>query len=86
MDVIDITLRIALIAATASVFGIVLISYLRLRNLKMLLISSGFGFFVLYALLSVPEILGSPISVGENLHLFLHLIALVLILIGILKD
>lgn len=86
MDIIDIVLRVALIAATASVFGIVFISYLRLRNSKMLLISSGFASFVLYALLSVPEILGSPIHVDENLHLLLHLIALVLILAGILKD
>jgi hypothetical protein len=86
MDVLDIILRVLLIIATTSVFGIMLMTYLRLKNLKMLLISIGFGFFVLYALLGVPEMLGSPIIVGENLHLFLHLIALVLILLGILKD
>jgi hypothetical protein len=86
MDALDIILRVLLIIATTSVFGIMLLSYLRLKNSKMLLISTGFGFFVLYALLGVPELLGSPIEIGENLHLFLHLIALVLILLGILKD
>ena len=86
MDVIDIILRVFLILATTSVFGIMFISYLRLKNTKMLLISAGFGFFVIYALLGVPEILGSPIVLGENIHLVLHLIALVLILLGILKE
>ncbi len=86
MDIFDIILRISLILATTSVFGIMLLTYLRVRNTKMLLISAGFGSFVLYALMSIPEILGSPLAMDENLHLFLHLIALVLILVGILKD
>ncbi len=86
MDTLDIILRVLLILATTSVFGITLLAYLRLKNSKVLLISIGFGFFVLYSLLSIPEILGSPILIGENLHLFLHLIALVLILLGILKE
>jgi hypothetical protein len=86
MDAPDIILRVLLILATTSVFGIMFLSYFRLKNTKMLLISVGFGCFVLFALLGVPEILGSPIAIGENLHLFLHLIGLVLILLGILKD
>jgi hypothetical protein len=52
----------------------------------MLLISIGFGFFLIYALIGVPELLGQPFRIDENLHLTLHLIALIFILWGILKD
>lgn len=75
-----------LIVATFSLFGIVLITYLRLRKIKILLIALGFGSFVIYALLGVPEILGEPIHIDENVHLVLHLIGLILILVGMLKE
>jgi len=52
----------------------------------MLLIASGFGIHVIWALLGVTEILGSPLIIEENVHLLFHLIALVLLLLGILKD
>jgi len=86
ISLFDIVLRILLIAATTSLFGIVLIAYLRLKNTKMLLIATGFGFFVLYALLGIPEIFDQPFHIEENVHLLLHLIALVFLLLGILKD
>ncbi len=84
--IFDIVIRILLILATTSIFGIVLITYLRLKSTKMLLIATGFGFFALYAFLGIPEIFGQPFHIEENVHLLLHLIALVFLLFGILKD
>jgi len=82
----DIVIRILLIVATTSLFGIVLIAYLRMKTTKLLLILLGFGFHVIYALLGIAEIFGPPIIIEENIHLLLHLLALVFLLVGILKD
>jgi hypothetical protein len=86
LSTLDVILRVLLIIATFSLFGLVLITYFRLKSTKILLIAAGFGSFVVYALFGVPEILGQPVYVDENVHLFLHLIGLVLILLGMLKD
>jgi len=86
INAFDVFVRVLLVVATGSLFGIVLIAYLRLKNSKMLLISIGFGFFLMYALVAIPEILGQQFEINENLHLLLHLIALIFILWGILKD
>lgn len=86
INAFDVFVRVLLVVATGSLFGIVLIAYLRLKNSKMLLISIGFGFFLIYALVAIPEILGQQFGINENLHLLLHLIALIFILWGILKD
>jgi hypothetical protein len=84
--VLDVIIRVVLVAATSSLFGIVFLAYLRLKSSKMLFIAIGFGSFVVYALLTLPEILGQPLVFDENFHLFLHIIALTFILAGILKD
>jgi len=78
--------RVALVLATALIFGIIFLAYLRVRNSKMLLISAGFGLQLFYALLAIPEVFAEPLIIDENLHLLLHLVSLTFILLGILKD
>ncbi|HJX23942.1 MAG TPA: hypothetical protein VJ574_06020 [Candidatus Bathyarchaeia archaeon] len=86
VTVLDVVIRVLLVLATSLLFGIVFLAYLRLKNRKLLFISIGFGFFVVYALLAIPEIFGQPIVLEENLHLLFHLIALIFLLIGTLRD
>jgi hypothetical protein len=54
----------------------------------MLFVTSGFAVFFVHALITVPELFSDTyqIAMSENVHLLIHLIALVLIAIGILKD
>jgi hypothetical protein len=86
--IIDIVLRIGLTLATSFLFGIMLLGYWRTRTRKMLFFTVGFAVFFVHALITVPELFSSAyqIAMSENVHLFIHLIALVLIAIGILKD
>ncbi len=83
---LGIAIRVALVLATAIVFGIVFLAYLRVRNSKMLLISAGFGLQLFYALLAIPEVFAEALIIDEDLHLLLHLVSLTFILFGILKD
>jgi hypothetical protein len=88
MVILDVVVRMALMFATATLFGIVLLAYLRLRSRKMLLITTGFGIFFLNALILVPELFSQDLDVlfSQNLHLFMNLIDLMFILFGTLKD
>ena len=88
VGILDVVVRLALVLATGFLFGIVFLTYYRLRNRKMLFITIGFGIFFVHALLYVPELFGSAymIAMDENVHLLIHLIALLFILLGILKD
>jgi len=88
LEVFDIVIRIALTLATSFLFGIIFLAYLRTRTRKMLLISVGFGVFLLHALITIPELFSDvyQITMTENLHFLIHLIGLVFILLGILKD
>lgn len=88
IGILDIIVRVGLVVATTFLFGIVFLAYLRLRSRKMLLISIGFGIFFVHALIYVPELFNDAyrIVLDENLHLFVHLIALIFILLGTLKD
>jgi Na+-translocating ferredoxin:NAD+ oxidoreductase RnfE subunit len=54
----------------------------------MLFVSVGFAVFFVHALITIPELFSDAyqIALNENLHLFIHLIALAFILLGILKD
>jgi uncharacterized membrane protein YadS len=85
---IDIIVRVSLVLATTILFGIVLMTYLRLKNRKMLLILTGFGIFFVHAIITIPELFNEAydIALNENAHLFIHLIGLIFILLGILKD
>jgi hypothetical protein len=88
MEIIDFVVRIGLVAATTVIFAIVLLAYLRLKNRKMLLITIGFAVFFVHALITVPELVNETYAVAldEDWHLFFHLIGLIFILLGILKD
>jgi hypothetical protein len=87
MVILDIVVRMALIFATATLFGIVLLAYLRLRSRKMLLITTGFGIFFLNALILMLELFSQDIDmlISQNLHLFMNFVGLIFILFGTLK-
>jgi len=88
IGILDFVLRIGLVLSTGFLFGIILLAYFRLRNLKMLLILVGFGIFFVHALITVPELFDEAYAVvmTENVHFLYNLIGLVFILLGILKD
>jgi uncharacterized membrane protein len=88
VGLLEVVVRIGLATATTILFAIVFLAYLRLKSRKMLLISIGFGVFVIHAYITLPELVSDAFSVAldENMHLFIHTVALVFILLGILKD
>ena len=89
MDVmIEMVISVGLIAATSVLFAIVLLTYLRLRNTRMLFITLGFGTFFVGALLHLPQIFSEEYSlmITENVMLLFQLVGLLLIAIGVLRD
>jgi len=88
IEILDIVLRVGLTLATSFLFGIMFLGYWRTRTRKMLFVTAGFAVFFVHALITVPELFSDTyqIAMSENVHLLIHLIALVLIAIGILKD
>jgi hypothetical protein len=88
IGILEIAVRIGLTMATSFLFGIVFLGYWRTRTSKMLLVSLGFAVFFVHALFTIPELFNDAyqIAMSENLHLLIHLIALVFILLGILKE
>lgn len=88
VGVLDIVLRIGLTVATSFLFGIVFLGYWRTRSRRMLFVSVGFAVFFAHALVTIPELFNDAyqIAMNENLHLLIHLIALVFILLGVLKE
>jgi hypothetical protein len=85
---LDVAIRAGLILATTILFLLVISTYWRMRNSKMMLISVGFGVFWVHALISLPELVNEAyhIALDENMHLLIPLIGLIFILLGILKD
>jgi len=88
IGILDIVLRVGLTLATSFLFGIMFLGYWRTRTRKLLFVTAGFVVFFVHALITVPELFSDTyqIAMSENVHLLIHLIALVLIAIGILKD
>lgn len=86
LPIIDIIIRIALVIATGILFTIVFTAYLRLKNRKLLFLSTGFGIFFIHAVIYLPELIGPTYIIDENTHLIIHLIALSFILLSTLKD
>jgi len=88
IGILDVIVRVGLVVATTVIFAIIFLAYIRLRSRKLLLISIGFGIFFIHALITIPELFNDvyAITFEENMHLFVHLVALVFILLGILKD
>jgi len=85
VELIDVVIRVLLVLATGFLFGIIFVAYLRVKNRKLLLISIGFLIFFIQYVATIPELYFNFV-IDENLHMALHLVALVFILIGILKD
>lgn len=88
IGILEVIVRVGLVFATAFLFGIILLAYLRLKNSKMLLIMVGFGIFFAHALIYLPEVFSDAyrIVLDENVHLLIHFVALLFILFGTLKD
>jgi uncharacterized membrane protein YhfC len=85
IELIDAIIRVSLVIATSILFGIIFLSYQRVKNRKLLFISIGFGVFFIHALLTIPELF-NVYTIDENTHLLTHLIGLMFILFGTLKD
>jgi uncharacterized membrane protein YhfC len=85
VELLDVIVRLALVSATTFLFAIVFLTYLRVRNRKMLFLSAAFGVFFVHALIAIPELFYN-FEIDENVHLLIHLLALSLILFGTLKD
>jgi hypothetical protein len=85
VELIAVVIRVLLVLATGFLFGIIFVAYLRVKSRKLLLISIGFLIFFVQYVATIPELYFNFV-IDENLHLALHLVALVFILIGILKD
>ena len=85
---LDAALRIALVLATAFLFGIILLAYLRVKTIRLLFISAGFAVFLLHSLLFMPQIMFQSLTIEltDNTHIAFNLIALVLITIGIISE
>jgi ABC-type branched-subunit amino acid transport system permease subunit len=84
----DVILRVGLLIATGFLSGIILLAYLRVRSIKLLLFTIGFGLFFVHAILYMPELMIGEFTfnLSENVHIFLNLVALVFITAGILKE
>ena len=85
VELLDLVVRVGLVLATTFLFGIVFLTYLRVRNRKLLFLSAGFGVFFIHAVITIPELFYS-FTINENTHLIIHLVALTIILFGTLKD
>ena len=68
---LDAILRIALVIATAFLFGIILLAYLRIKTTKLLYISAGFAVFLLHSLIFIPKIMFQNITITltDNTHI-----------------
>ncbi len=88
IEILDVVLRVGLTLATSFLFGIMFLAYRRTRTRRMLFVAAGFAVFFVHALITLPELFSDAylVAMSENVHLLIHLIALVLIAIGILKD
>lgn len=84
-ELLDVIVRVGLVLATTVLFGIVFLTYLRVKNRKLLFLSLGFGVFFVHALATVPELFYDFV-ISENVHLMIHLLALSFMLFGTLKD
>jgi hypothetical protein len=88
VGILEIVVRVGLTLATSFLFAVVFLSYWRTRSLKMLFVSTGFAVFFVHALITIPELFSDAyhIAMSEDVHLLIHLIALIFIVVGILKD
>ena len=85
VEILDVIVRVGLVLATTFLFAIVFLTYLRVKNRKLLFLSAGFGVFFVHAVVTIPEMFYNFV-INENTHLLIHLLALSFILLGTLKD
>ena len=85
-SILDLVIRIVLVIAAAILFSLVVLTYNRIRNRKLLFISLGFGILLIHAFLTIPELMLNIVIISVNTDITLDVITLVLVLIGILKD
>jgi len=85
LELLDVIVRVGLVLATTVLFAIVFLTYLRMKNRKLLFLSAGFGVFFIHAVVTIPELFYNFV-INENTHLLIHLLALSFILFGTLKD
>ncbi len=80
--------RTVFIIVATTIFIISLLAYLRLRNKKTLLLSVGFGLFVVHAILAITELFVSSFNANftTGYHLLLDSVALSFILVGALRN
>ncbi len=83
---IDLTLRTLMISGITVLYAMIFAAYLRLKNRKLLFISTGFGVFWVLSFLLVAELFVPWLSLNDDLRMLGNLIALAFILFGILKD
>jgi hypothetical protein len=85
---LDFVIRLGLVLASGFVFGIILLTYLRMKNQKMLLMSIGFGIFFAIALIHIPELFFEDLKLmlSENMYLLIYLVGSTFVAMGILKD
>lgn len=88
MDLFFIASRVIFVIVTTIVFAISLLTYKRLRNRKMQLLTIGFGLFFVHGIISIPEIFNQAYNIAftDSLHLLIDAVAILFILIGILRD
>ncbi len=88
IEILDVVLRVGLTLATSFLFGIMFLAYRRTRTRRMLFVAAGFAVFFVHALITLPELFSDAylVAMSENVHLLIHLIALVLVALGILRD
>jgi hypothetical protein len=87
MALFDIISRLVFVIVTTVIFGISLVTYSRLRNKKMRILTVGFGLFFVHGLISIPELINATYNTDftESLHLLIDAIALLILLLGVLQ-
>lgn len=80
--------RVGFVVTTLILFAVILPAYLRFRSRRMLLITIGFGMFLLHGLISIPEIINNVYNIDftDSLHILFDLAGLVFILLGTVQD
>ncbi len=80
--------RTAFVVVTTVTFAIALLAFSRVRKQKTALLAAGFGLFFVHGLLSIPELFSPSYNIDftDSWHLLLDAFAILLILVGAMKD
>jgi hypothetical protein len=88
MTLFAIIARVVFLVITTTTFSFALISYRRHRTEKSLIITTGFLLFFIHGLISIPELFVPAYDVDftDSVHLLIDAVAILIILIGTLKE